>query len=175
MRVVSPPKRDGSVSGTPPPDYGVLSQDSDRSRYGGMIVCFGSDKFGRCQIRKRARARAELVRLLRRQHTFRVRFSKRQAAASLWDYGEDALAARAIEMSDEDLSNILAIAGWYLDADYPLPLVGQHITHNHVHAFAAITFFEGEVRPLSRSRRRPQKDRPPIYAPQPLGPEWGSC
>jgi hypothetical protein len=97
--------------------------------------------------------------------------SKGNVAAALWDYGEDALAARAIVMSDQDLDAIERIEGWYEDPSYPLPMAGQVITHNHVSAFAAVTLFEGQIRPLARTRRRPQKDRPAEY--QPRAPEPG--
>jgi hypothetical protein len=48
-----------------------------------------------------------------------------------------------------------------------LPVEGQRITHNHVTALAAITFYEGAVRPLARTRRRPQKKRPAEFQPEP--------
>lgn len=44
-------------------------------------------------------------------------------------------------MTEDDLRNIRAIASWYNDETYSLPLTGQHITNNHVTAFAAITYF----------------------------------
>jgi hypothetical protein len=118
-------------------------------------------------FRRRGTEPDELARLLQGRPNLRVHVSKSLVAAALWDYGEDDLAARAIDMSAEDLSNIESISAWYEDPNYPLPLNGQRITHNHVNAFAAITLFEGAVRPLSRSRRRPQKDRPAAYLPLP--------
>lgn len=111
--------------------------------------------------------RAELDRLLQGKPQFRVSTSKSQVAAALWDYGEDDLAARAIDMSDAELLSIENISAWYEDPEYPLPMSGRRITHNHVNAFAAITVFEGRVRPLTRTRRRPAKDRPTAYDPQP--------
>jgi hypothetical protein len=117
--------------------------------------------------------RAELKRLLRGRPNFNVHTSKSQVASALWDYGEDALAERAIAMTDEDLTSIENISAWYEDPAYPLPMSGQRITHNHVGAFAAITLFEGRVRPLSQTRRRPQRDRPPAFEPQPPSP-WPS-
>jgi hypothetical protein len=48
------------------------------------------------------------------------------SAAALWDYGEDALAARAIGMTDDELDSIENISAWYEDPDYPLPMTGQH-------------------------------------------------
>jgi hypothetical protein len=115
----------------------------------------------------------ELDRLLQGRPNFSVIFSRTQVAASLWDYGEDDLAPRALAMSDSDLASIRAIAAWYEDPRYPLPMTGQRITHNHVTAFAAVTFYEGGVRPLTRIRRRRQRDRPAEYTPLPPDPGTG--
>lgn len=122
---------------------------------------------GRVGLVRRWRSRAELRKLLRGRRDFQVHFSKNLVAASLWDYGEDDLASRALAMSDADLASIQAIASWYEDPDYPLPIEGQRITHNHVTALAAITFHEGAVRPLARTRRRPEKKRPAAFSPEP--------
>jgi hypothetical protein len=122
---------------------------------------------------RRRRARTELDRLLQGRADFQVHFSRAQVAASLWDYGEDDHAPRALAMSDADLASVQAVAAWYEDPSYPLPLSGGRITHHHVTAFAAVTFFEGRVRPLQRTRRRPQKDRPAEYEPQPPDPPTG--
>lgn len=116
---------------------------------------------------RRWKSRAELRKLLRGRRDFHVHFSKSQVAASLWDYGEDDLAGRSLGMSDKDLASIQAIASWYEDLGYPLPIEGQRITHNHVTALAAITFYEGAVRPLVRTRRRPEKKRPAAFRPEP--------
>ena len=118
------------------------------------------------------RVRGELEKLLAGRPNFRVRTSRSQVAAALWDYAEDELAAKAVAMSDEDLRFIENISAWYEDPDYPLPMTDQRVTHNHVSAFAAVTYFEGQVRPLARTRRRPQADRPSVYDPQP--PSAGS-
>lgn len=98
--------------------------------------------------------------LLKPRPRFSVHTPKRSIASALWDYGEDALAQRALGMSEEERSQIDTISAWYEMPDYPLPMTGQRITHNHVAAFAAVTLFEGAVRPLTRTRRRPAKDRP---------------
>jgi hypothetical protein len=84
----------------------------------------------------------------------------RLIASALWDYGEDALAHRALRMSEEESGQIDRISAWYEMPDYPLPMTGQRITHSHVAAFAAITLFEGAIRPLARTQRRPAKNRP---------------
>lgn len=101
-----------------------------------------------------------LSELLKPRPRFSVHTPQRLIASALWDYGEDALAMQALAMSDEERAQIDTISAWYEMSDYPLPMTGQRITHNHVAAFAAITLFEGAVRPLARSRRRPAKDRP---------------
>lgn len=121
----------------------------------------------------RRKRSTELDRLLKGRPNFRVCFSRTQVAASLWDYGEDAHAHRALTISDSDLKSVQAIAAWYEDPNYPLPMSGQRITHHHVTAFAAVTFFEGRVRALQRTRRRPQKDRPAEYTPLPAHPQTG--
>lgn len=103
---------------------------------------------------------------------FRVEFSTTQTAASLWDYAEDDLAERALAMSEDDLRVVQRIAATYEDPTYPLPFEGQRITHNHVNAIAAVAFFEGRLRPLAQTRRRPEKNRPPQFAPRPLDPSF---
>lgn len=117
--------------------------------------------------------RSELRRLMKGRPNFRVHFSRSAVAASLWDYGEDDLADLALAMSDADLLNVQAIAAHYEDPAYPLPLQGQRITHNHVSALAAITYFENEIRPLSRTRRRSVRGRPPKFTPFPPDPSTG--
>jgi hypothetical protein len=107
---------------------------------------------------------------MRGRDQLQVVFSRSSAAASLWDYSEDALAERALLMSDEDLACIQRIAATYEHPDYPLPMTGQRITHNHVTALASIAYFEGRLRPLTQTRRRPAKDRPAHLEPQPPDP-----
>jgi hypothetical protein len=89
---------------------------------------------------------------------FHFYFTREDTAASLWDYGEDDLVGRALELSDGDLRLVQNIASVYESRGYPLPLEGR-ITHNHVTALAAVTFFNS-LRPLKRTRRRPEKQRP---------------
>jgi hypothetical protein len=102
--------------------------------------------------------------LLKPRPRFSVSTPKRLIASALWDYGEDALAERTLTMSETDRLQIETISAWYELPDYPLPMTGQRITHNHVAAFAAITSFEGSVRPLARTGRRPVKGRPADFA-----------
>jgi hypothetical protein len=105
-------------------------------------------------------------------HNFRVHVSRSSVAASLWDFGEDDLADRALTMSDEDLQAIQHICAVYEEPSYLLPREGR-IAHVHVNAFAAIAYFEGSLRPLARTRRRPQKDRPERFQPLPPDPRTG--
>ena len=116
------------------------------------------------------KANAELERLLQGRPNFNFYFSKTQVTASLWDYGEDELAKQALVLSEEDLVDMQAIAACFEDPSYQLPLSGQRITHNHVIALAAITLYEGKPRPLARIRRRPEKDRPAPFRPEPPDP-----
>ncbi len=116
---------------------------------------------------------ADLDVLMAGRSRFTVHFSKSQAAASLWDFGEDELAERALHMGDQDLHLIRNIAAHYESPSYPLPVQGSRITHNHVTALATVTYFEGQARPLARSRRRPAKNRPPRFTPVPPRPDDG--
>ena len=121
----------------------------------------------------RRAAREQLEMLMRGRPRFKMHFSKSQTAASLWDYAEDELAERALQMGDADLERVQAIAAHYESRSYPLPVEGQRITHNHVIALAAVTYFEGHLRPLARNRRRPEKDRPERFTPVPVPPDYG--
>ena len=111
----------------------------------------------------------DLTELLRGRPQFHVFSSQSQVAAALWDFGEDDLAARAIDLSSAELAAVERISAWYEHPGYPLPVDGR-ITHRHVGALAAVTFFEGRLRPLARTRRRPERDRPAAYTPLPPDP-----
>ena len=111
-----------------------------------------------------------LPELLAPRPHFDVRLSRRLVAQALWDHAEDELCARALRMNERELADINRIAAWYEHPDYPLPLVGQRTTHNHVAAFAAITLYEGRIRPLEQTRRRPTKDRPELLPSETHGP-----
>lgn len=110
-----------------------------------------------------------LAELLRGRPQFHVFTTRSQVAAALWDFGEDDLAARAIALSDDQMLAVERISAWYEHPGYPLPVTGR-ITHRHVGALAAVTLFEGTVRPLARTRRRPERDRPAAYTPLPPDP-----
>jgi hypothetical protein len=116
---------------------------------------------------------SELRRLMEGRPKFRMYVSRSAVAASLWDYGEDELADRALTMSDADLRCVQGIAANYEDPAYPLPIAGQRITHNHVTALAAITYFGKDIRPLTRTRRRPERTRPTRFTPLPPDADTG--
>lgn len=130
-----------------------------------QVIRFCRDQRANCAAVRAGAHNAEmqpltLRELLKPRPQFAVRMPTRVIASALWDYGEDALAQRALSMTEEERSQVERISAWYQTPDYPLPLTGQRITHNHVAAFAAITLFEGTVRPLARTRRRPSRGRP---------------
>lgn len=100
------------------------------------------------------------------RHNFHVHVSRSSVATSLWDFGEDDLSERAMTMSDDEHQAIQRICAVYEDPAYALPREGR-IAHMHVNAFAAIAYFEGSLRPLVRTRRRPEKDRPEGLQPSP--------
>lgn len=103
-----------------------------------------------------------------------VVFSAEQAAASLWDYGEDELVDRALALTDADLREIWSIAGRYWESGYPLPVTSQRVVLGHVNALAVITHLEGRLRPLARERRRPARSRPEsLRDPRPVPPGTG--
>ena len=111
---------------------------------------------------------------MRGRSNFQVHFSRSQVAAALWDYGEDDLVPRALELTDPQLEAVQRIAATYEDATYPLPVEGQRITHHHVNALAAVTYFDGRLRPLAQNRRRPARNRPAhLVDPAPPDPGTG--
>jgi hypothetical protein len=95
-------------------------------------------------VLRRWAAAVERRRLMRGRLNFKVNFSRIAVAASLWDYGEDGLADKALRMTDAELRHAQAIAANYENPAHALPMTGQHVTHNHVTAFAAITYFEAK-------------------------------
>ena len=101
--------------------------------------------------------RRELKKLMRPVPRFSVSFSREVLATALWAFGEDELADRALSMSDTDHGHIQVIAAHFENPRYALPVGAKNITHNHVNALAAITYFEGRTRELARLRRRPEK------------------
>jgi hypothetical protein len=83
----------------------------------------------------------------------RIRFERDLLAEALWQYGEDELAAAALELSDEDLIQVRLLAVWHYEND-PEPASGPRLTNGRVVARAMIEFAEGAPRDTKRQRRR---------------------
>ncbi|MDQ3640863.1 MAG: hypothetical protein M3450_05175 [Actinomycetota bacterium] len=90
----------------------------------------------------------------------RVIFSAGVAAGELWAFGEDDLAQRALDLSEQQLLAAWRLAETYDSPDFPLPVYGRTITNGHVMAFAVMSVLEGDIRPLARERRRPKSHMP---------------
>jgi hypothetical protein len=83
---------------------------------------------------------------------------RQRIADFLWTYGEDLLAKRALRASDEDLARIRPIASKHAyTSDTPS---GAGMLFAKAYALAAVEVFEGEARPLARTRRRAFKQSP---------------
>jgi hypothetical protein len=77
---------------------------------------------------------------------------RRAIAEDLWAYGEDKLAPRAAELSDQELERMGELAGdWALRSATPS---GRGMLLAKAIALAAVEVMEGRPRPLQRSRRR---------------------
>lgn len=90
----------------------------------------------------------------------RTTFSRTTTALCLWQFGEDELANAALALTDADLRRVQEIALRYDSPAVALPVRGQRISSGHCIALAAVTHFEGSLRPLARDRRRPQRETP---------------
>ncbi len=88
-------------------------------------------------------------------------FDPRMVASALWDYGEDELIDSVASIKPRKLRRLQALVAHYENEEVPVPgMSTQRVTHNHVLAFAAIVLFEGQIRPLAQTRRRPQAKKP---------------
>ena len=94
-------------------------------------------------------------------HQALVTFSKGVAAAELWAYGEERLAEVVLAFTDDELVSAWKTASTYNDVNYPLPVQRRNPSNGQVVCFACMNQVEGELRPLSRTRRRPDKKLPP--------------
>ena len=74
-------------------------------------------------------------------------------AEELWSFGEDALYAKPLEMSDDELIAVWGLAG-------KLYVTDDARSGGEAAAMAAVATIEGKRRPLARNRRRPQSQRP---------------
>ena len=74
-------------------------------------------------------------------------------AEELWSFDEDGLYLRALEISDEEMIRVWTHAG-------KLHTKGEARSTGEAAAMAAVKILEGKQRPLARTRRRPQAQRP---------------
>jgi hypothetical protein len=99
-------------------------------------------------------------------------FPVEMAALELWTYGEDSLAEAALAIPQRDLSILWKIAEDYWESADGLPLQAP-LTLDKVTALAAITYLEGQVRPLAQEHPRPVDEMPDHLAAalwRPSGP-----
>jgi hypothetical protein len=82
-------------------------------------------------------------------------------AGQLWAFGEDDHAATVLGLHRAtDLVPIWWLATRFDDPEIPLPIEGRGIDGGMVLAFAAVAHLESRLRPLARTRRRPQRELP---------------
>jgi hypothetical protein len=74
-------------------------------------------------------------------------------AEELWSFGEDALWPEALRLSDADYVRLWLAAGRLIEKD-------EVRSSGEAAALAAVAVLEGKQRPLARTRRRRQADRP---------------
>ena len=83
----------------------------------------------------------------------RLEITRENLAECVWEYGEDDLAARVADLSDEDLERVQRLALWHRIND-PEPADGPRLTNARIETRAVIEFFEGRTRDTQRRRRR---------------------
>ena len=74
-------------------------------------------------------------------------------AEELWSFGEDALYLRPLQMSDAEMIRVWVLAG-------RIYMRGTARSSGEAAALAAVATLEHRRRPLARTRRRPQVQRP---------------
>ena len=79
---------------------------------------------------------------------------RRAIAADLWAYGEDGLAERAADLTDEQLDRLGELA-W----DWSIETSGAKLLSKAI-AMAAVEVLETAPRPLARQRRRHYAQNP---------------
>lgn len=83
----------------------------------------------------------------------RITYRRDVLAEALWEYGEDELAQRVLQLSDDQLHEIHRTTVWHYRND-PEPDSGPKLTNARIMARAAIDFLEGKERDTVRRRRR---------------------
>ena len=84
-------------------------------------------------------------------------FRRDVLAESLWQYGEDELAERALRLSDRQLKRVQRLAVWHREHD-PEPTEGPKLTSGRCMARGMIDFAELRARDTKRTRRRTRPD-----------------
>jgi hypothetical protein len=74
-------------------------------------------------------------------------------AEELWSFGEDGLYLAPLQMPDDEMVRLWVLAG-------KLYWRGEAWSAGEAAALAAVTIIEDQPRPLARTRRRPQRQRP---------------
>ncbi|WP_354697283.1 hypothetical protein [Paraconexibacter sp. AEG42_29] len=82
-----------------------------------------------------------------------ITFRRDVLAESLWEYGEVALAERALHLNDAELYEVELLTVWHHLNDVE-PDAGPKLQNGRVMARAAIEFLEGQPRDTTRQRRR---------------------
>jgi len=77
-------------------------------------------------------------------------------AEELWSFGEDSLYREPLRMDAEQMIRVWVLAG-------RLSLHGTARSSGEAAALAAVEVIEGRRRPLARTRRRRQADRPEFH------------
>jgi hypothetical protein len=91
---------------------------------------------------------------------FQIGFRRDQLAESLWEYGEDELAERALRFTESELYEVQLLAAWNYK-NLREPSAGPKLQLGRITALAAIELVELGSRDTRRQRRRtrPQPER----------------
>jgi hypothetical protein len=91
---------------------------------------------------------------------FWITFRRDTLAETLWEYGEDKLAEKALRLSESQLKRVQRLAVWHHLHD-PHPAEGPKLSNGRIMARAMIDFAELRARDTKRTRRRtrPQEQR----------------
>jgi hypothetical protein len=82
-----------------------------------------------------------------------AREARQIVADILWTYGEDSLAARAKDLSNQEIERVQEIADDY--STRPATPSGAGMLFAKAIALATVEVMEGQARALARKRRRP--------------------
>lgn len=94
----------------------------------------------------------------------KVSFIRKRAALDLWEFGEDLYIEKTLKLSNDELTGLGEHAynnfnkEFYERSGKSLPNSGYDI--GFVTALTLVEYFEGDVRPLNRNRRRSHANLP---------------